>query len=293
MKSGRILSIHSSILEVLHRRSSDSDVGAFFRELFAFGYKQTLSCLFPAFIFSILAVSRFVQVPGVPRYDLLLALCLGMQWFMYRSGIESKHEVCVICVFHFLGVSMELFKVHHGSWSYPESAYSKLFGVPLYSGFMYASVASYICQAWRHFDLRFTCWPQIGASAGFGAAIYGNFYLNAYIVDLRVAIIPLLLWGFRKTWVHFETNGIRRAMPMGLSFLLIAFFVWIAENFGTLMGAWRYPHQGEAWSMVKLQLITSWFLLVIVSVIIVAMLKSAKNELLVHSKNTFTDQPVN
>ena len=49
---------------------------------------------------------------------------------------------------------MELFKVHKGSWSYPEEAYTKFFGVPLYSGFMYASVASYMCQAWHWFNLK-------------------------------------------------------------------------------------------------------------------------------------------
>ena len=99
---------------------------------------------------------------------------------------------------------------------------------------------------------------------------------------MRLLIIPILLFGFRNTWVYFETNGILRRMPMGLSFVLIAFFIWLAENFGTLMGAWRYPHQHEGWSLVKLQLMSSWFLLVIVSIIIVAILKEVKSELLLH-----------
>ena len=47
-----------------------------------------------------------------------------------------------------------------GSWSYPEEAFSKIFGVPLYSGFMYASVASYICQSWRRLDLQIYDWPK-------------------------------------------------------------------------------------------------------------------------------------
>ena len=118
---------------------------------------------------------------------------------------------------------MEIFKVSHGAWAYPESAYSKVMGVPLYSGFMYASVASYICQAWRHFDLKLEYWPSVPQSSSFAVAIYGNFYTNAYLMDGRLLIIPLLILGFWKTWVRFETNGIVRPMPMVLSFFLIGF----------------------------------------------------------------------
>lgn len=275
----KLSQFNSSTLATLHRRDSDSALAAFTRELFAFGYKEAISCAFPVFIFGMLAISRFFEIPGLPRYDFLLIACIAMQWFMYRSGMETKHEVYVICIFHILGISMEIFKVHHGAWAYPDAGYSKVWGVPLYSGFMYASVASYICQAWRQFDLKFSAWPSMPESACFAAAIYGNFYFNVYVFDLRLLIIPLLLFGFWHTWVYFETNGITRRMPMGLSFVLIAFFIWLAENFGTLMGAWRYPHQHQGWSLVKLQLMSSWFLLVIVSVIIVAMLKSAKKEL--------------
>ena len=79
---------------------------------------------------------------------------------MVRWKLESKNELLVICLFHFLGIAMELFKVHKGSWSYPEEAYTKFFGVPLYSGFMYASVASYMCQAWHWFNLKIDKQPN-------------------------------------------------------------------------------------------------------------------------------------
>jgi uncharacterized membrane protein YoaT (DUF817 family) len=42
----------------------------------------------------------------------------------------------------------------------------------------------------------------------------------------------------------------RRAMPLWLSFVLIGFFIWLAENIGTLLGAWRYLNQLGAWSAV-------------------------------------------
>jgi uncharacterized membrane protein YoaT (DUF817 family) len=268
-----LLSWHTTILDILRRRSSDSAPTSFIRELFCFGYKESLSCVFPVFIFGMLALTKLVSIPFIPRYDVLLIACLAMQYLMYRVGLESKKEVAVICLFHLLGVCMEIFKVSHGAWAYPEPAYSKVLGVPLYSGFMYASVASYICQAWRHFNIKLEDWPSVPQSSSFAVAIYGNFYTNAYVMDGRLLIIPLLIFGFWKTWVQFETNGIVRRMPMVASFFLIAFFIWVAENVATFLGAWRYPYQVGEWSVVRLQLISSWFLLVIVSIIIVAVLK--------------------
>src|SRR3712207_8701203 len=50
------------------------------------------------------------------------------------------------------------------SWSYPEQGFFEVFGVPLYSGFMYASVASYMCQAWRLLDLDLKNYPPYALS---------------------------------------------------------------------------------------------------------------------------------
>jgi len=119
------------------------------RALLTFTYLQALSCIFPVIIFGALALSKFVSIPFIPRYDFILFLCLITQVAMIVTKLETIDELKVICVFHLIGLALELFKVHMGSWSYPEEAYSKINGVPLYSGFMYASVASYICQSWR------------------------------------------------------------------------------------------------------------------------------------------------
>src|SRR6266498_4141225 len=67
---------------------------------------------------------------------------------------ETWREVAVIFGFHLVGLGLELFKVRIGSWQYPGDAVTKIGGVPLFAGFMYAAVGSYICQAWRRFDLR-------------------------------------------------------------------------------------------------------------------------------------------
>ena len=244
--------------------------------LFWFGYQQALSCLFPAFIFVSLAVSHLVDIPGLPRYDLLLALCIGMQVYMVKSGLETRDELKVITLFHVIGLGLEIFKVHMGSWSYPETAYSKLFGVPLYSGFMYASVASYICQAWRRLELSIIRWPRGALTVPLGAAIYLNFFTHHFIWDMRWLLILLIFLLFWRTQVGFAVAGQRFSMPLSLSFFLIGFFVWIAENIATLLGAWQYPNQSNGWELVHVGKISSWFLLIIVSFIIVAQLKHVK-----------------
>ncbi|QQE72976.1 DUF817 domain-containing protein [Brevibacillus composti] len=256
----------------------------YFRLLCHFTYQEAMSCLFPVFIFGSLALSKLIHIPGLPRYDLLLLLCLLFQIFMVKSGLETKDELKVITVFHLIGLALEIFKVHMGSWSYPEFAYAKLFGVPLYSGFMYASVASYLCQAWRRLDVSLEAWPRHLYVVPLGAAIYFNFFTHHFTIDIRwflTAAIFLLFWRSR---VYFRVERERMWMPLPVAYVLIGFFIWIAENIATFFGAWRYPNQQEGWQLVHLSKISSWFLLVIVSFIIVAELK--------HVKRALADRPV-
>ncbi len=263
-----------------HFRSlpSHSRWQAFWNEFLIFGIKNALACLFPAFIFAMLLLTQaFPSLLPLPRYDVLLLLCLAMQAFLYFSGLETKDELKVICLFHLLGLGMEIFKVHHGQWSYPSFAYAKIFGVPLFSGFMYASVASFLTQGWRYFRIELRDWPPRVLAGVVGGAIYGNFFTNVYMPDLRILLIPLLFVVFWRTRLFFSTNR-RRSMPVALAFVLICFFVWIAENIATSLHAWQYRHQSGGWQMVHLGIIGSWFLLVIVSFILVAELKRVKKE---------------
>ena len=65
-------------------------------------------------------------------------------------------------------------------------------------------------------------------------------------------------------------------MPLVLAIALVAFFVWLAENISTFLGAWVYPQQRAGWRVVSPQIFSSWFMLVIVSGIIVADLKHVR-----------------
>ena len=213
----------------------------------------------------------------MPRYDLMLIVCLAMQVAMvWILKIETTDELKVICLFHVLGTAMEIFKVQMGSWSYPGDAYSKVFGVPLYGGFMYASVASYITQAWRRLHLQITNFPPSWINFLMGLLIYLNFFMHHFTYDIRYILLAFVIVLYRRTKVVFVLAGKTFSMPVILAFLFTGFFIWLAENIATFLGAWQYPNQANNWKLVHPGKVTSWLLLFIVSFLIVAQLKRIK-----------------
>src|SRR6476619_3557199 len=244
-------------------------------EFIVFGLKQAASCVFAGSFLFLLAISGHISIPGLARYDFLFLGAIAIQIVLVAVRLENWREVAVLSLFHLIGVGLELFKTSPSirSWSYPEPAFFHLKTVPLYSGFMYASVASYIMQSWRLMQLKITEFPPFYLAVGLCAAIYANFFTDHYIVDLRWPLAACVLLFFRRTQVHFIVTDKVRRMPAALSFLLIGFFIWVAENIATFFGAWQYPHQKRQWAIVGPTKISSWMLLVIISFIIVAALK--------------------
>lgn len=244
-------------------------------QLLHFGYHQAMSCIFPVAIFGTLALSNLIELPYIHRYDAILIVLLAVQLWMYLSGLETRDELKVICVFHLIGLLMEIYKVTMGSWSYPEPGLTKLFGVPLYSGFMYASVASYMCQVWRRLKMEMTGWPGVVAGL-LGGAIYLNFFTHHFIPDFRWWLTALVLIVFWRTWIYYRVRNMTYRMPLTVAFVIVGFFIWLAENIATFFNAWKYPDQHQTWKLVSLSKFSSWFLMVIISVIIVAQLKHIK-----------------
>src|SRR6185436_1689565 len=117
--------------------------------------------------------------------------------------METVDELKVICLFHLLGTTMEIFKVHMGSWSYPGEAYSKVWGVPLYGGFMYASVASYITQSWRRLSVRLTNFPTAKINLVIGSLIYLNFFTHHFMYDFRYWLLAAVVLVYWRTRLHF------------------------------------------------------------------------------------------
>jgi len=252
-------------------------------ELFIFGIKEARACVFAGSFFILLFASNHIPLFGLPRYDFLLLAAVAIQIVLYYTGIETWDEVKVIFLFHIIGLCLEAYKTNPaiGSWSYPEFAYLKIGTVPLYSGFMYAAIGSYISQAWRIFDLELTNYTRYLWSVALCIAIYVNFFTNHFLPDIRWLLIPLVFVFFWKTRVYFTViSGTRRWMPLTAAFILIAFFIWIAENISTYLGAWKYPDQIHQWNVVSTNKVTSWFLMVIISFIIVAYLKHFKRDVL-------------
>ena len=246
-------------------------------QLLRFAWLEVQSCVFAIGVFAGLAVAYAVPLP-VARYDFLLVWCLALTFGFWAIGLETWREVLVIFAFHALGLALEIFKVQQGSWLYPGDAVTKVAGVPLFSGFMYAAVGSYICQAWRRFDLRVTRYPAVPTTL-VAVAIYANFFTHHWIVDLRVPLAVAGLVVLRRTVVHFSVGGARLRMPLALSFVLIGLFLWIAENLATYLGAWRYPDQLDVWQSVHASKIGAWALLVTMSFVLVATVKAQEGRL--------------
>ena len=252
-------------------------LGAFVHEFFIFGLKEAASCVFAGSFLLLLAISGHIAIPGLARYDFLFLAAIAIQIVLVALRVESLREVAVLSMFHALGMGLELFKTSPAihSWSYPEPAMFRIATVPLYSGFMYAAVASYVMRAWHVLDLRVLRFPPQWQAVGLSILIYANFFTDHYIIDLRWPLALLVLIAFRRTTVHFTAATAERTMPMILAFFLIGFFIWVAENIATFFGAWAYPNQAKGWAIVGPGKISSWTLLVIISIIIVASLKGA------------------
>lgn len=94
---------------------------------------------------------------GLARNDDFLTLAAVLiQILMVAARLETVRELRVIVLFHIVGTVMELFKTDVGSWSYEAEGFLRIGAVPLFSGFMYAAVGSYMVRVYRLFDLRFT-----------------------------------------------------------------------------------------------------------------------------------------
>lgn len=246
-----------------------------------FGIKEARACLFAGLFFvAVFAVPR-AGLLGIPRYDLLLIIALIIQAAMLWLRLETWDEVKAITLFHLIGFALEVFKTSSAiqSWSYPDFAYTKLFGVPLFSGFMYAAVGSYMIQAWRILDLRIDHHPPYWMAWIVALLVYANFFTHHFIGDYRWYITALALGLYARSVVTFRPLDRDRRMPLILAFVLIGFFIWLAENISTFFSIWSYPDQLGAWSVVHVAKWSSWSLLVIMTFTIVANLKHIKKRI--------------
>lgn len=243
-------------------------------EFLLFGFKQGWACLFGALMLTLLLATHFFYPRDAPlaRYDFLTLAAIGIQAAMLLFRLETWHEAGVIAIFHVVGTVMELFKTHAGSWEYPESGMLHIGAVPLFSGFMYAAVGSYIARIWRIFRIRLDPYPPLWTTAVLAAAIYVNFFSHHWLPDIRIGLFAATALLFWRARFHYTPFRKERWMPVLLGFFLVALFIWLAENIGTFAHAWSYPSQRDGWHMVSFTKLGAWYLLMIISVVLVSLL---------------------
>ena len=247
-------------------------------EFLLFGFKQAWACLFGALMLALL-LGTYLFYPrdaALARYDFLTIGAILIQFGMIAFRLETWREARVILVFHVVGTVMELFKTAHGSWEYPEAGLLRIDGVPLFSGFMYAAVGSYLARVWRIFDFRFTDYPNVRATQALGLAIYVNFFAHHWLPDMRIVLFAALAVLFWRTRVWFRVWRNDRWMPLIVGFFLVSTFIWLAENIATFSQAWIYPSQRQAWALVSPQKLGAWYLLMYISFVLVAVLNGPK-----------------
>ncbi|GHC48724.1 DUF817 domain-containing protein [Neogemmobacter tilapiae] len=241
-------------------------------ELVMFVLKQGWACLFGGLLLLAIIATKLVWQANWPlqRYDALFLFAVGIQAVFLWRGLETWEEARVILLFHLTGTAMEWFKVSAGSWAYPEPGLFKLLGVPLFSGFMYASVGSYMARVIRIFDMRFTPYPPFWVTLVLASAIYLNFFAHHFVMDIRIALFAATLIIFGRTRIWFRISRRDWWMPLPLAAILSALALWVAENVGTMTGTWVYAGQAD-WQMVSLQKLGSWYLLLYVAFVTVTL----------------------
>lgn len=241
-------------------------------EFVVFGLKQGWACIFGAALLVVLMAARlwYPDSAGLARNDFLTLAAVVIQILMVAFRLETLRELRVIILFHLVGTVMELFKTDVGSWAYEAEGVLRIGAVPLFSGFMYAAVGSYMVRVYRLFDLKFANYPPRWITALLGIGIYANFFTHHYIWDLRWLLLVAVVIIYGRCVMHFRVFRREFRMPLVLSFLLVALFIWVAENIATWSGAWLYPSQVDGWQPVGLEKLVSWFLLMIISVVLVA-----------------------
>ncbi len=226
---------------------------------------QVNSAVFGIGILALLLLTWAVWQPDwwLYRYDFLFICVMVIQGALLWSGRETWQEAKVIFAFHIVGVVMEIFKTQIGSWVYPGASVLALGGVPLFTGFMYSAVGSYIARFWRLSGMRLENAPPWPLAVLLAVAIYANFFTHHFIMDFRWLLFIAIFALYGLCFARFP--GLSRRVPLLGFFVMAAVLIYGAENIGSITGTWLYPAQMDGWQPVHPAKIGAWLLLMIVS----------------------------
>ncbi|MBN0987906.1 DUF817 domain-containing protein [Amphritea pacifica] len=249
----------------------------FIHEFWLFGVKQAYASIFGGFLLGVMIVTRlWYPLESLHRYDFIFLAAIAFQLFLLAFKLETLRESVVIIVFHFVATLMELFKTSDaiGSWVYPEEYLFGIGNVPLFTGFMYSAVGSYIARVWRIFEFEYSSYPSKWLTVLLVILVYANFFSHHYIWDMRWLLLGVTVALFYKTDIYFRVRKTHRKMPILLGWLLVALFIWFAENIATYANIWIYPNQVDEWRMVPVAKLSSWFLLMLLSFVLVSIINT-------------------
>ena len=241
-------------------------------ELVMFVLKQGWACLFGGLLLVAIIGTKLVWQPDWPlhRYDALFVFAIATQAAFLWFRLETWEEARVILLFHLTGTAMEWFKVGAGSWAYPEPGLFVILNVPLFSGFMYAAVGSYMARVIRIFEMRFAPYPPLWMTFLLAAAIYANFFAHHFLPDIRVILFAATILLYARTRIWFRISDRRWWMPLPVAAALSSLALWLAENVGTATGTWLYSGQRpDHW--VSFAKLGSWYLLLYVAFVTVTL----------------------
>src|SRR3954453_5694793 len=175
-------------------------------EVGVFVVKQAWACLFGASLLVVIVAVRlwYPDDATLAPNDFLTLSAIAIQIVMIATRLESGRELWVVVLFHVTGTVMELFKTDVGSWTYATDGVLRVAAVPMFSGFMYAAVGSYMVRVYRLFDLEFSRYPRRWMTVIVGALIYANFFTHHWWWDLRwvLLIAVIALWARTVMYVR-------------------------------------------------------------------------------------------
>ena len=251
---------------------------SFFLELYYFLKKNFYSAIYWIILIFIILISSLIPEEIISKYDSIFIIVIFLQIFLIIFKIETKKEFLVILIFHWLATAMEIFKTSDSiwSWKYPdiENSFFVLWNIPLFVWFLYSAVWSYISRAQKYLNLEYSNYPKNRYAVILAILIYINFFTHHFIYDFRYFLILATFWLFYKTSLKFKVYKKTRKISFLLSWFLTAIFIWIAENIATFQKIWLYPNQENGWELVRFSKATSWFLLLIVSFVVISTLNN-------------------
>ena len=253
------------------------------KSCFEFSFKAASAALFGILLLIAFALTSSMasqEFFGFFRYDYLLFYALIIQVCLLYLKLESWAEAKVIALFHLMAMVMEIFLTHPqiASWQYPQPAVFRILTVPLFAGFMYSAVGSFLARSLRLYRVSFEKLPHFFNMITLAVLSYINFMSKFFWPDIRLLLFAWSVIIFWRTKIHFQLQHHQIKLPLLPVLALLAFIIWIAENTSTFYKIWLYPSQVDAWHMVGWGKLGSWYLLLLLSLVLVLKILGNRDE---------------